>query len=141
MSTPNVSMPDYEGIFNASFRRVTHGDDFFLHFYETFAGRSQEIADKFQGADMAGLGDLVALQLIHMVAFFGRGQASPELQRIAGDHSKAKRNIEPRLYDEWLESLIATAREHDAEWSESVESAWRTVLAPGIAYMKAHYDP
>ena len=46
----------------------------------------------------------------------------------------------PELYEAWLDSLIATARESDPDFDDELELAWRVVLAPGIAYMKFRYD-
>ncbi len=138
---PNDMKSNHEDLFHASFARVTKADDFFEHFYQHFCSSSEEVTEKFKDTDMATQRAMMAQSLIHMVAFFGSGEPSETLQRLAVVHSKAQKNIEWHFYDDWLEALIATVREHDRKWSGSVEVAWRIVLAPGIAYMKSQYAP
>ncbi len=131
---------NYVDLFHESFARVTKAEDFFKDFYDTFFGSSKEVAAKFEGTDMAVQGQMLALALIHMAAFFSSGEPSATLQRIAERHSKTQRNIEARWYDDWMEALVATVRTHDAKLDEDAELAWRVILAPGIAYMKFYDD-
>ncbi len=131
---------DYVDLFHASFACVTKSYHFFEDFHAAFVASSEEVAAKYRGTDAAFDGEMVAMALTHMVAFFGSGKPSEELQRLASVHGKSHRNIEWGLYDNWLEALVATVREHDRKWNGSVEVAWRIVFAPGIAYMKSHYD-
>jgi hypothetical protein len=39
-----------------------------------------------------------------------------------------------------METLIATLRRFDADCDDATELAWRLVMAPGIVYMKFHYE-
>jgi hypothetical protein len=78
--------------------------------------------------------------LRHMVDFSVERRASEALRRIAERHSKSQIDIDPGLYDTWLDSLIETAQMFDPRFSEEIELSWRVVLAPGIVYMKFRYD-
>ena len=61
------------------------------------------------------------------------------LEYIARRHDRHHLNIDPELYDFWLEALIDTACEFDDEFDAEVEQAWRTVMRYGIAYMISHH--
>ena len=63
-----------------------------------------------------------------------------ELSYVAALHSRSQKNIEPWLYDFWIDSLLDTVREHDPDYNVDVELAWRLALAAGVAYMKFRYD-
>ncbi|HSP56757.1 MAG TPA: hypothetical protein VLO12_00455, partial [Halomonas sp.] len=56
-------------------------------------------------------------------------------------HGREHLDIPPHLYDLWLEALIETVRRFDDQYTDEAELAWRLVMAPGIVYMKFHYDP
>ena len=42
------------------------------------------------------------------------------------------------MYPDWVDSLLKTVEEHDDEFSPAVGEAWRTTIAPAIAYMQGH---
>ena len=137
-------MKDYMIFLRESYHRImeseTQRDEFFEAFYEAFMSRSDEIAAKFAHTDMQRQKEILYQSLHHMLDFSVRRKASVELRRIAERHSVSQINIEPRLYDIWLDSLIDTAQSFDSLFTEEVELAWRVILAPGIAYMKFKYD-
>lgn len=137
-------MKDYLVFFRESYKRITDNesqrDEFLEAFYEGFISTSDEIAAKFAHTDMERQKKMLYQSLHHMLDFSVQRQASEELRRIAERHSASKVDIEPRLYDVWLDSLIETAQLFDPRFTEEVELAWRVVLAPGIAYMKFKYD-
>ncbi len=137
-------MKDYLTFFRESCRRIMDSemqrDEFLEAFYETFLSKSDEIAAKFASTDMQQQKEMLYQSLHHMLDFSVQRKASEELRRIAERHSKSQIDVEPHLYDAWLESLIDAARLFDVRFTEEVELAWRVVLAPGIAYMKFKYD-
>jgi len=73
------------------------------------------------------------------IASAGGDAADIYLGYIATRHDRRHLDIRPEYYDLWLESLIATVRETDPEFDPSVEESWRSVLAYGVEYMRAHY--
>jgi hypothetical protein len=58
------------------------------------------------------------------------------LSRVAERHGPNDLNIDPELYPGFVMSLVQTVAEHDPEFDEAVEAAWRSAVAPGIAYMQ-----
>lgn len=137
-------MKDYLTFFRESCHRVMDSelqrDEFLDAFYETFMSKSDEIATKFAHTDMQRQKEMLYQSLHHMLDFSVERKASEELRRIAERHSMSQINVEPRMYDIWLDSLIDAARSFDPRFTEEVELAWRVILAPGIAYMKFKYD-
>ncbi|MGB5622850.1 MAG: globin [Gammaproteobacteria bacterium] len=137
-------MKNYLGFFLDSLYRATGGEaqqhDFLTRFYELFIESSPAVAAHFRDVDMQRQKQMLGRSLQEMTDFSTSRAASEHLRRTALRHSRRDRDIDPDLYDLWLENLIATAREFDLEFNEEVELAWRVVLAPGIAYMKFKYD-
>ena len=137
-------MKDYLTFFRASYDRVlasdSQRDEFFKAFYECFMSRSDEIAAKFAHTDMRRQKEMLHQSLRHMVDFSVQRQASEELRKISGRHSQSQIDVNPALYDLWLDCLIETVQLFDLHFTEEIELAWRVVLAPGIAYMKFKYD-
>ncbi len=137
-------MKDYLTFFRESYDRIFANealrDEFFEAFYEAFALRSDEIAAKFAHTDMQRQKEMLFRSLQHMVDFSVQRQASESLRRTAERHSAAQIDIEPGLYDIWLDCLIESVQLFDPRFSDEIELAWRVVLAPGIVYMKFRYD-
>lgn len=61
------------------------------------------------------------------------------LAEVAERHSSRQLGIGAELYDLWLDSLLATVREFDAEFSPAVEQAWEDVMAIGIRFLCSRY--
>ncbi len=134
---------DYKIIFTASYARVcseSTRERFFDVFYEKFLASSPIVADKFKHTDLQRQKRMLQKSLVHVMNLDNNLRVPEELSYVAELHSRSQRDIKPFLYDFWIDSLIATVREHDPDYSKDVELAWRLTLAVGIAYMKFHYD-
>ena len=57
------------------------------------------------------------------------------LDRIAERHTEV--GVGDDMYPAFVDSLVLTVSEHDPEYTPELADAWRTALAPGIAYMRA----
>lgn len=137
-------MKDYLVFFRESYDRIaasaSEQDEFLDAFYETFIARSGEIAQKFALTDMQRQREMLLQSLQQMVEFSVQRKASEALRRTAERHSALQLDIDPGLYDTWLDSLVDAVKLFDPRFSEEIELAWRVVLAPGVAYMKFRYD-
>ena len=137
-------MKDYLTFFCESYDRImatdAERDEFLDAFYDSFTSRSGDIAAKFAHTDMNRQKQMLHQSLQHMLDFSVQRRASEELRRTAERHSASQVDINPDLYDLWLDSLVESASLFDPNFTEEVELAWRVVLAPGIAYMKFKYD-
>ncbi|MBS9403440.1 globin [Halomonas sp. TRM85114] len=135
---------DVEQLFENSYRRVLErevdGQAFFAAFYDGFIAASPEVAMKFRHTDMQRQRSMLKKAFYHLLAFYGSSHADYYLHQVALSHGRTHLDIPPRLYDLWLETLIDTVRRFDDRLTDEVELAWRLVMAPGIVYMKFHYD-
>lgn len=127
-------------IFLKSLERCSQNEKFIPGFYEHFLSTSEEIREKFKHTDFAKQNQML-LQSLKLVAGATLGEPSSlrEMRERAETHDRHNLNIEPRLYDFWLDSVIETASEFDAEWDESVEQAWHAVLGHVILHMAKFY--
>lgn len=136
-------MPEYVRIFSNSLGRMeTSGpeNELVSRFYEKFTQSSPEIEEKFANSDIERQKEMLRDSFKHVLSFSTKRQSGEELERIAERHSKTDLNIQPRLYEAWMDSLVDAVRELDPEFDSAVETAWRIVMAPGVEFMKGHYD-
>ncbi len=138
-------MSNYEDVFNSSYLRavlrVKQGKFFIDAFYDRFIASSPEVEEKFKTTRMATQKRMLQESLVQMAFFFAtKGEADDQIEKISRIHSEGEKNIKPHLYDLWLECLIDTVRDYDAEFNQDVELAWRMVMASGITFMKFKYD-
>jgi truncated hemoglobin YjbI len=135
---------DYGNIFDASYSRVLNqprrAEAFVDTFYQKFIASSQAVSKKFEGVDMERQKRVLRRSLGHLSTFFIDETAGSELETLAEMHSRREKDIEPALYDLWLECLIESLREHDPDFDDEVELSWRLCLSAGITYMKFKYD-
>lgn len=135
---------DFEEVFDLSYERSISrqiGDrDFFQAFYERFLGMSEAISQRFISTDMVKQQSMLKKSFYSLLTFYASNNADHYLEQIAVRHSRSKLDIHPNLYDLWLEALIENVREFDSDFEPRTELAWRLVMAPGVTYMKFHYD-
>lgn len=134
-----VSEKDCE-LFNDSYQRCLRKPGFLDRFYEIFVNSSPEVAEKFQHTDFRRqTAALKASLFILMLSSTRTPEVMQHLERLAEMHSRRQLDIRPELYDLWLESLLATAREFDPRFDAQAESAWRNVLGYGIEFIRSRY--
>jgi globin len=129
-------------VFRGSLKRCLEKPDFLLDFYGTFMASSDEIRDKFHNTDFKKQTEVLADSLWAMAVAAQGEPGSPalrDLPRLAERHSRRDLDIRPGLYDDWLDSLVATAKRHDPMFSPEVADAWRATLAVGIEILRSQY--
>jgi hemoglobin-like flavoprotein len=128
--------------FRASLGRCLAAPDFLLDFYGRFMASSDEVREKFENTDFT-LQTRVLADSLWAMAVAAQGKAgSPawgDLPRLAEKHSRRGLDIRPGLYDQWLDCLVAAARQHDADFSNDIETAWRETLRVGIEHLRSGY--
>lgn len=128
--------------FEASYSRIfgdqvgisEAGDAFFVRFYELFFASSPAVRGLFSHTDMTRQVTMLRRSLFEIVTFYVTGTVSEPLRRIAQIHQHL--NLQPAMYDDWLDALVGTVREFDPEYDELTDYAWRIALIPGVTYMK-----
>jgi hemoglobin-like flavoprotein len=134
-------MSNYNKIFSRSLTRcvTTDSDRFFSHFYDRFVPSSPAIEAMFIDVDMVRQRRILEASLAYMSEFAAFLTKTDQLERLAERHSRREIDIAPALYEVWLDILVETVEELDPEYTDEVGLAWRVVMSPGIAFMKAHY--
>jgi len=128
-------------LFHDSLSRCTATPQFLERFYELFVATSPAIAQKFSGTDwIRQKRMLVASFHLMMMAEETGTETDAHLERIAALHGKRQLDIPPEMYSTWLECLLESAREHDEQFNDEIELAWRSMMEKGIAFMQARYD-
>lgn len=127
-------------LFLASLARCVQGG-FADRFYERFLATSPDVRDKFASTNFERQKPRLvrSLELI-AAATEGRPTGLRELHERAETHSRRNLNIQPELYDLWLDAAISTAAETDPTWSPTLEAAWRQILGVAIWHMVKEYD-
>jgi hemoglobin-like flavoprotein len=123
----------YERLFGDEVGTNEESDAFFSAFYVRFLAKP-EISEFFRETDMTRQISMLRRSFFQIAAFYVTCEPSAELERIALIHSRL--GLEPSQYDIWLDALIETLRDMDAQCDLSTELAWRWALTPGITYMK-----
>ena len=134
------TLEDIDG-FRASLRRCLADESFLRDFYDRFMASSEEIREKFRDTDFARQIRVLADSLYVMAVAAEGGPdnvAWSEVGRLSDKHRAL--GVRSAHLDTWLESLMATVRDRDPEFSADVEAAWRRILAPGIEHMRARLD-
>lgn len=129
-----------EEVVKRSFARCEANGDFAETFYTAFMNASPAIAPFFAqtefGRQRQLLRDSVYLMVTHDVS-------DPDmralLDKLGQMHSRVGRNIAPKLYELWLDSICATVKQLDPEWSQALEDHWRVRLRAGRQIIMAAY--
>jgi len=128
--------------FEASLDRCTADPAFLDRFYEKFLASSPKVREKFARTDFVHQKRALrgSFHLLLLAAETDKGDPGRYLRDLAAQHGRRQLDISADLYDIWLDSLLATVREFDPDFSPEIEQAWERVMMVGIHYMLAHYD-
>jgi len=127
--------------FDESLKRCNAQPGFLDLFYEKFLASSPVVREKFSQTDFIRQKRALRASLHLMPLAADDPVKGPEryLRDLAARHSRAQLDVGAELYDLWLDSLLATVRESDPEFSPEVEDAWEKVMMVGIHYLLSHY--
>lgn len=128
--------------FEESLRRCNADPGFLDRFYDRFLRSSPKVREKFLGTDFVRQKRMLqaSLQLLLVAAQDDGKRPTPLLDEVAARHGSSQLAIGAELYDLWLDSLLATAREADPAWSPDMEQAWEHVMTVGISYLLSRYN-
>jgi len=128
--------------FNDSLTRCTSDPQFLERFYDLFLASSDEVRHKFSKTDLQKQRRMLQASFyMVMLAADGPLEGTVPLEYLAALHSQRHLDIPPHLYDLWLDCLLQAVRESDPQWTPETESLWRSMMAKGMAFMKARYQP
>ncbi|AMX03624.1 globin [Microbulbifer thermotolerans] len=121
-----------------SYGRCCNNEQFFVDFYDFFMSSSEEVRAMFTETDMKQQRHLLRNGIMQLV-LHARGLPDTKLRALGESHSRRGYNVRPDFYHLWLEALMKTLRRHDPEFSDTVESAWRRAIQPGIEIIRGAY--
>ncbi|MBL1259543.1 MAG: hypothetical protein COB33_003305 [Thiotrichaceae bacterium] len=123
-----------------SYGRAISKRQFLDRFYELFMSSSPAVARKLASTDIATQQELLS-QAINMVILFPQGNkiAKNAIKRIRESHCRDRLDIKPEYYQFWIDSLIAALSEHDPDFNEELDRAWRKVVQEAIDFIAEGY--
>lgn len=123
-------------------RALHHGEeDVFDTFYRIFLDADPRVPEQFVDTDWEEQKRLLRQGVNKVIGFYeGSVTSQHALDRIRHTHGRERLNIPPELYHFWVESMIEAVREHDPEFSPTLEQQWRDVLRHGTDFVKAGYE-
>ena len=110
-----------------------NSDYFFERFYQHFLS-VPEVASLFANTDMKQQVAMLKRSLFHLTTFYVTSVPSAQLQQMAQVHRAL--DVQPDMFDDWLNALVETVIELDVAADESTKLAWCWALSPGITYMR-----
>lgn len=124
----------------ASYRRCKVANGFFEAFYREFFRVCPSVEPMFAGTDFERQHRLLKHALGLLLNYPSQRKSDPPiLERLAVRHGRTDLDVDPSLYDSFLEALITTIGKFDLKYSAEVGDAWRKAVAPGMEYMKSKY--
>jgi hemoglobin-like flavoprotein len=129
--------------FDESLRRCDSDPRFLDIFYERFLASSPDVQEKFANTDFSRQKRLLRASFYLILLASEDETHGPEnyLKHLTVSHGASGLEIGAHFYDLWLDSLLATVKQCDPEYSSEVEAAWEEVMGVGIEYMLKHYHP
>lgn len=121
-----------------SFGRCCTNPKFFDRFYDIFLASHPAIKPMFAHTDFVKQKSLLrqglAMMLLHLD---GKTVGTMALNRIADSHGPKRMNINPQMYQFWIDSLVKAVKECDQQCSPALEAAWQQALRSGVDYIIA----
>ncbi|MEM9622835.1 MAG: globin [Pseudomonadota bacterium] len=130
-----TTIPQFEGSFDRLFtdQREEGNPAFFRAFYDRFT-LDEQVADLFRYTDVEKQVSMLKRSIYDLVGFYVTGSPSAELYRLAAIHQSL--GIQPQLLDIWLDALLVTVAEFDADYNEEVRLGWIAALSPGLTFIR-----
>ncbi len=123
-----------------SYERACQAPDFFPGFYGNFFKLCPEAEPMFAETDFERQHKLLRHAIGLLLSFPDQPLKEPTiLSRLAERHGHRDLKIRAELYGPFVDALLMSIRQHDPEFTPAVERAWRSALAPGVAYMQSKY--
>lgn len=130
---------NYMSLFTESYLRTVLGDqaNFLGRFYDLFMSADPRVEQAFAGTDMDRQISMLQESLLYMIDFARAKLSTHRIEGLADSHGGEGLNIPSDLFDIWMNCLLEALKERDPHFDRHTETAWRVVLAPGLALMKS----
>lgn len=117
------------------------GRAFIAAFYVNLIASDEEIRKKFERVDMEAQTDNLARAIVMSFLFADKNHqtAARTMDLVRESHNRHHLDIQPHLYDIWLQCLIDTVREHDPQADEELLQDWHDVMSVSIEHIRSGY--
>jgi len=132
-----MALSDSDIVFQ-SYGRCCNKDAFFVDFYDRFMNSSDAIRDRFKDTEMKQQRHLLRNGIMQLV-LHARGMPDTKLRALGESHSREGYAIPPQWYELWMDALMATLRQHDDQFDDGLELAWRRAIQPGVDMIRGAY--
>lgn len=122
-----------------SYARCLRAPGFFAALYDHLLESDPSIPPMFEETEFPRQHKLLQHGL-GLLLSYARNPDDALLERIAARHSAQGIDVAPHMYDYFVSSLLAAARDHDPRFDDETEAAWREALEPGLDFMRSRYD-
>lgn len=133
-----VAKPAYV-VAQQSYERCLRQPRFFAVLYDHLLASDPRIPPMFEETEFPRQHKLLQ-HGIGLLLSYAREPDDMLLERIAARHSARGVDVPPPMYEHFVASLVAAARESDPSFDEDVEEAWREAVEPGLTFMKDKYE-
>lgn len=124
-----------------SFNRCLQRRDFLQRFYTIFVGSDPAIAEHFRETDWTQQIHLLRHGISASILYAAGGDlGTHELQRLHKSHGRKGYGIDGWMYDYWLDALMRTLAETDAQFDAELEQRWRAAMGIAIARIRDGRD-
>jgi len=125
---------------HASYLRAG-GRNFISAFYDRLIKSSDEIREKFEHVNMDVQSDNLARAIVRSFLLVDKEHPTAErtMDMVRESHNRHNLDIQPHLYDIWLDCLIKTIAENDSESSEELLKEWHDVMSVSIEHIRGGY--
>ncbi len=124
-----------------SYGRACLNPHFFDRFYDIFLQSHPDIKPLFANTDFKKQKEALRTGLAMLLAHVdGKPTGTMTVNRIAESHSRKKLNINPNLYQYWIDSLVAAVKECDSQCTPDLARAWEKCLRAGVDYIVSQYN-
>ncbi len=110
-------------------------------FYVRLVAASEKIRNKFESVDMTEQASFLSHAIVMSFLFIDTNQqvAKKCLDDVRKTHAQGNLNIEPELYDIWLECLLETVALCDPHVNDELLSDWHDVMSVAINHIREGY--
>ncbi len=124
-----------------SYGRCATKSNFIDLFYDEFLKSHPSIKPMFTQTDFKKQKELLRTGIAMLLAHVeGKPVGTMTLNRIGQSHDKNHMNIDPNLYQFWINSLVKTVKQCDPQYSPDLDRSWQKVLRAGVDHITAKYD-
>lgn len=123
-----------------SYQRCLLHPEVFEKFYENFFKTDKRIPELFRNTDFTLQRTAIKHGIEYMIMYAeGSRIADAKIDSLSTKHDRNHLNVQPELYNNWMEALIKTIQLYDSEFNSDLQNCWTRILSYSISRIKSKY--